>query len=590
MARLIDSVGNVSYNGIVFPSAFHVRIQARPVYQQGDVARKYVNYTLTLDTVLTYTDPPLSAAVTANQDMGPNSAYYRKLLTEPRKSLTFGGQGFGDFVINQAANQVAIPVGYRTVNDVAFGPKPRLLVWEPVGSNRAAHVTWVCEFAIPECISDSARSSGALLECTYETSFNVNQEGLLTRTIKATLELAANARGFQFTDTVDFYVKRFIPSTVPGFHRETHRHVSRDHRVLNITYTDTEIASDNAFPQGMVSMDVSHTVSSTFENEGFLRWMNTMSGTFRWGRGFTGALAWSQFADIVRQRTSLIPQPAKGFKQANTWVPISRANVPYSIQITEQLFNREASFSIAWITLTNIERLFESTGLFQPVSNVSWTKWHASLYLIQSPFGGSQLGETLDGVKIVDICSNQQQSLADPTKSNSPQKTYEPWFDYGCSKISPSTSWLNTGYPTVKVITEANPLPQIPAYGPPSTTVKAPEPSQTSSTVDFDPSKMTLTGTPQNYEPDYQVRDYNRYMIEVTGTVSRICYEPYAPIFKSYGGVDLVLKDNEFTIKKVNGQFFPIYVLKYRQTYYLPRLPQGSALRLLKTDVGDGDR
>jgi hypothetical protein len=91
-------------------------------------------------------------------------------------------------------------------------------------------------------------------------------------------------------------------------------------------------------------------------------------------------------------------------------------------------------------------------------------------------------------------------------------------------------------------------------------------------------------------QPTYQNRYHNGYMLEVTGSYSRICYEPYAPIFKSYGDVPLVLHKNDFKIRKIDGQFFPIYTLHYRQTYYLSRIPQGNALQLLKTDVGEGDR
>jgi hypothetical protein len=428
MARLIDAVGNVSYNGIVFPAALHSKIQARPMYSNGEVNRKYVHYTLTIDTVLTYTDPPLSAAVTANQDMGANSVQYRKLLTEPRKTLVFGEQGFGNFVVNNFNG--VVPAGYRTVKDVAFGPKPRLLVWEPIGSNRAGHVTWVCETCIPECLSNSVRDSNVMLELTQESTFTVNQEGLLTRTTRATIEIAATVlQGSEFSDTVDNYTDRFRPPPLPGFHRETHRQISRDHRILNITYTDTEIASDNPFAPGLVAMDVSHTVGSTLQTDGFTKWMNTVTGTFRWAKGVPPSLAWAAFVGIVRHRFSKnIAAPV--FNNANNKKQVKRTNVPHSVRITEQLYNREASFTISWLSLVDLNNLFDATGLFTRVPNMSWNAWHSSLGVIQSPFGGSQIREKTADIRIVDVCGNQNPN---PPKQNPTYPTpvaAEPCFQY----------------------------------------------------------------------------------------------------------------------------------------------------------------
>ena len=587
MARLIAATGIVSYNGITFPSALHTKIQAKPMYQHGEVSRKYIHYTLTVDTVLTYTDPPLSAAVTANQNMGTNSIQYRKLLTEPRKCLTFGEQGFGEFVINAFAGGV-VPAGYRSVKDVAFGPKPRLLVWEPIGSNRAAHVSWVCEFCIPECLSNSARDSDAMLEVTYECSFNVNNEGLLTRTVRATIEIAANALTNKFLDTVDNYVERFQPPKIDGFHRETNRQISRDHRVLNITYQDTEISSDNPFHEGLVAMDASHTVNSSFADDGFVRWYQTITGTFRWAKGVPAGIAWAAFADLVRQRYVLNSQVpvfnAKGAKKI-----VSRFTIPASISITEQIYNREASFTVSYISGLNIDNLFSATGLFTPVRNVSWKKWHNSLTNIQSPFGGSGLREKTADITVVDVCSGQYAATPNNDLAQLKSRSLEPWFDYGCSKVSPKDSWLDSGTPEVKIITIGDPAAQIAAAGPSEDTLVTEGALSTAASLGLDIGSRLSVPTPSTSEHTYQVRNYNEYMLEVTGTFIRICYEPYAPKFKSYGGVDLIWRDGTDSIKQIPGQFFPIFVLKYHHTYYLPRLPKGNLLTLLEHDAGKGD-
>ncbi len=586
MARLIDAVGNTSYNGITFPAALHSKIIARPVYQHGEVSRKAVDYSLTIDTVLTYTDPPLSAAVTANQDMGTNSIQYRKLLTEPRKTLVYGGQGYGDFIVNQFANGTAIPNGYRSVRDVSFGPKPRLLTWEPIGSNRSAHVTWTCDFRLTECLSNNAPDRNAFLEVTYETVFNVNEEGLLTRTVRATLEIAANAQGANFLDTVDKYTTRFKPPVIEGFHRETNRHIERDHRVMQITYTDTEIASDNPFYPGMVQMDASHSVSGTFYGT---QWVNVISGTLRWGKGVPASLAWVYFSRLVADRFRRNKE-VKIYNSHNSGHFVKRANIPVSIAMTEQIYNREASFNIAWTALVDVYNVVDATGIFTKVPNVTWANWHTSLAQIQSPFGAAGLQEKSADIKVVDVCGSQVPALPNNVLAPLPAPTGTPWLNFSCSSISPAQSWIYAGPPTVKIITIGEPAPQFPNGGD-KTSLLTPTPSGTPSTTGFKPyfnpwsPSASSSGTVY-----YQARTPNQYMLEVKGTVIRVCYEPYFPKFKSYGGVDLILRETIPSLKKIPGQFFPIYVLNYTSTYYMDRLPQGDALSLILSDAGNGDR
>lgn len=590
MARLIAATGVVAYNGITFPSALHTKIIARPAYQHGEVSRKYVNYSLMVDTMLTYTDPPLSAAVTANQNMGSNSIQYRKLLTEPRKTLQFGEQGFGEILVNGFASGTTTPAGYRSVRDVAFGPKPRMLTWEPVGSNRAAHVTWTCDFCIPECLSNSAKDRNVILEITYESIFNVNEEGLLTRTTRATIEIASNAQGSNFLDSVDNYTERFSPPRIDGFHRETNRHIERDHRIMQITYTDTEIASDNPFYPGMVQMDASHTVGSSFMQEGFARWTNTMTGTFRWGRGVPTSLAWAYFAALVQSRFAK-NKPGKLFNTDKLSSTVSRANIPLSIQVTEQIYNREASFTIAWASMVPLAEMIDGTGLFTKVPNVSWANWHASLNQIQSPFGGSGLKEKIADIKVVDVCTNQKPGLPNNELLPPTSLTPNPWLGFSCSDVTPTQSWLDSGSPTVRLLMNGSPVQQLPSNGT-MDSLLSPPPASTAGTQGMSPASTVIRATAAALydQATYQSRTPNEFMLEVTGTFVRICYEPYAPVFKSYGNVPLILRDNEFKITKTPGQFFPIYTLAYRQTYYLERLPKGNTLVLLEHDAGKGDR
>lgn len=358
---------------------------------------------------------------------------------------------------------------------------------------------------------------------------------------------------------------------------------------MQITYTDTEIATDNPFPAGMVDIRASQDLRSNLEKDGFTRWISTLSGTMRWGKNVPRSWAWGAFAAILAQRFQAKAN-APVFLNNTSRSSIAGRSIPIDINISEELFDREANFSVSWATVVDLNSLFQTTKMFQPLQNLTWAQWHSSLTQLQSPQGGSNMTEKANDIKVVDVCGNQVPALPNTKIAPLNSSFGQAWFDFSCGSIRPEASWLDGGTPTVRIINDSNALPQIPAYGPDATTVTPPDPSHTARSSGSNPANTVQSGTPAGYEPTYQTRSYNTYMIEVRGSFTRVCYEPYEPVFTSYGGVDLVLLKSEHTVKKTNGQFFPIYTLDYVQTYYLERLPEGSPHLVLRHDAGKGDR
>lgn len=588
MARLVPAVGTVSYGGVTFPAALHGTIQAKVNYQTGEVGRKYIDYSINIDTVLTYTDPPMSNIVTNDADVGTNFADYRKKLTSPGKTLTFTEQGFGDVVINNLPG-VAVPAGARSMVDVAFGPKPRLLLWESL-SNRAVHVSWKCDTSVVECADNNITGSVGILEITHETHWSKNQEGRVIRTIRATIEIAGNVvdQGRQFRETADSYVDKFKPLVISGFHREVSRQISRDHRVLTITYIDTEIFSDNPFYPGMVNMSAKQSVSSSLATEGFTRWTNSLDGTVRYAAGVPVAVAWSSIADLMAQRYAVGGVAAPVFNKATSSKNVITSNIPASIALSNELFDRELSFTLVWHSTVNINNVVNSSGILKPLQKLSWKNWHDSIIPVQSPKGTLDLGEKSSDITLTQICSSNEAALPNNETKKPVYRGARPWFNFGCSTITKEGSWLLPGHYTVQPVTDNHLVPAFPAIGPPDTASTSPSPNHTSGSTGL--TANTIQTQPSITDaPSYQSRTYPECRIIVTGEIVRVCYPPYNPVFTHYGDVPLLLSSERDKVRKVNGQFFPIYYMSIYREYRLSRMPTGVDPEL-KTDANQGDR
>lgn len=584
MARLIAAVGTVSYGGVTFPSALHSTIQAKVNYQTGEVGRKYIDYAISIDTVLTYTDPPMSNLVTVDADVGTNFIDYRKKLTSPGKTLTFTEQGFGDIVINATAG-AATPNGARLMKDVAFGPKPRLLLWEPL-SNRAVHVAWKCDTSAVECSNDSITGATGILEITHESHWSKDQEGRVIRTVRATIEIAGNVvnQGNQFADTADAYVDRFKPLVIQGFHREVSRQISRDHRVLNITYTDTEIFSDNPFYPGLVSMSVSQNISSSLAGEGFTRWTNTLDGSVRYAAGVPVGIAWASIADLIVQRFAIGGVMAPEFNGDKTSKNTVYSPIPASLSLTNELFDRELSFSFTWHSILHLDNLIGTSGILKPLTKLSWANWHESIIPVQSPKGTLGLGEKVSDITLVQICNTGSEAGLPNNEIKKPAfKTSQPWFQFGCANIPKDGSWYQPGNYTVQPITNGSLTPAFPAVGPPDTAYTPATPFHTALSTGLNANSGQTTPS-SSESPSFQSRTYPECRIIVTGEIVRVCYEPYSPLFTHYGDVKLIEVVKRDQIRKVNGQFFPIYYMTVYREFILERMPTEDSPKL-KTDA-----
>jgi len=219
----------------------------------------------------------------------------------------------------------------RGLYDVAWGPKPRALRWEPIGGSSAARVVWECEVGLVECedINSAHKErkpitfstnpdSGAgflpdeVLQLVYNESWDIDVNGMTTKHYDAILQVRGYIdAGFlqavfnsdptagQDVDvnpfgtpgaqgeSADAFRWFFEPALRHGYLRTRKYAINDDKTELRINITDTEVASDWPFPPGVSDMSAEYSISSALMGGnvpgggggGFITWDCKLSGS-----------------------------------------------------------------------------------------------------------------------------------------------------------------------------------------------------------------------------------------------------------------------------------------------------------------------
>ncbi len=404
------TTGEVTYNGFTFPGPFHCQVRSTPIYDSADRARKYNQYTIIIECIILPDDAPTS---TPGAQTDTNLTNIRKRLQAPYKPLTFEDQGFGP-----------ITVDGTTVVDSRFGPKPRLLAMESVGSNRACRISWQCEVTIPECSSGTSQYTNALAELTFQSSWNINEHGMTVRTMRGTIEVPFSIANGIAQDTIDNYRNTFNPPELPNFWRSRHYDESRGKNILEITIIDTEVPSDNPFFPGCVKADIRHRVSSNYVASGFVKWDNTLSGTIEAVPGYSKNTLWNWFFIIFQSRRNKVgnaPVVIKGHADK----PRKPFVLMQDIEVEESLFTRSLSFRMSWQVIgLDIRTFMERNGMFTPVPGTNWTQWKTELSKVTGFRGLAGLKTDKSSDLIIDLCSTDSISLLDNSNTVTPAESY----------------------------------------------------------------------------------------------------------------------------------------------------------------------
>jgi hypothetical protein len=229
-AALLPDIGELTYNTVTFSSLFKSEVNGKPMPDEANRTTKCMEWTLEVEGVVTLNPADTTTDITMIQ--------LRKLLTTPGGALKYIGRGFGSLIVNVPGN---------VLRDVAWGPIPKLMDFNPLGAGRGAFVKWSVSTQIPEFKNISnlggaptiggptLRTFGAptlapVLQYNYESAVTFDEDQYSHLSIKGTIEIPLTRKTVDdrtLNDIVDAYRQSYLDIRVD---LDQFRVVSRDFR------------------------------------------------------------------------------------------------------------------------------------------------------------------------------------------------------------------------------------------------------------------------------------------------------------------------------------------------------------------------
>lgn len=297
----LPTIGTMSYNGVEFDVLWTSKVSAQQILDEANRVVKYVQYTITVDGYVTL--------VGSEATTDPTFVRLRQLLQQQGGTLNYSGKGFGKpFVVNAAGG---------LLKDVAYGPIPKVLDFEPLGGSRSAKVRFQVTTCIPEV---QAKSFFSVLQFNWDSSINYDMDGYSSLSFKGTLEAPISPTtptGKTITLTVDNY-RAYVDRVVAGIDltrfKITNRtiDISRDKRTLTFDIKADELGP-MANPAGVYTAKGNFSCRSANKSGGansLTQWICTLKGTYVVPKGRPQRFAWRAFVTLLAERMYACQNPA----------------------------------------------------------------------------------------------------------------------------------------------------------------------------------------------------------------------------------------------------------------------------------------
>ena len=556
-------VGSVHYNNYSFPPAIHSKVRFEPLYDPAERGIKATRLHFTIEFIILQgmtgsSNPPANPAGAADDSM----TAIRRRLTQPGMNLAFSLQGIGTvFSIG--------PSG--TFRDVNYGPKPKLISWEPIGSNAAARVVWECTAEIADC--EFPQPFNRVEYINYDVNWSINREGMTTRTISGEFSVpvargqGATAPATNISQTAEDFRESVVNAfnVLDQFHRESDFTLSEDRKRLSFTLVDTEIASPNPYQPGMIDMDVNYKTSSSLD-DGFAIWPTSLEGSITVAPGVQKLMAWLAFIRILEDLLANLPRgsniiPHEVGESGPSGEPRAQNVHAFltDMSITDHLFSRSVSFDLSWWVFTTLQSIFAATGILEPLSisqgDADWSLWKSSLSNIQGPRGWQELTFFPEDDIIIDVCNSSV-----PLSSNTPgisENTPGTASLFQSECPPPEESWLkyenkyvivsNEGTVEHTPLVDAEPRKEIVSGQLPKVNTDYKPLGQTE--ILTESSGGTAIPTPPKIRNKVHPTEVRVIMI---GSATRIGYQITPPNLVSVGGVDAIKRGKDKVATDVN--------------------------------------
>lgn len=580
------ATGELSYNGFLFPPAVHITAEATPVQDATGRYTKWVRYTINVECILfPGCDDTLTDGVTPNPnalfpssltDLGGSSSTngfqrLRHLLTRQGETLTFTGKGFGnDFVIN------------TNTQDVQFGPRPKVIRWEPVGNNKAVRLVWAVEVTVADC-SLTRTADGRIAEFGYSIEYDISDTGLTMRTVTGFMTIVNRLKSSTPSYTVDRFREQIQVIVPYGFKRESQSYnISADGRTCQFTVVDQELETDHPYQPGMADQRATHSIRSTGNLVGHT-WVVSLNASYRVAKGADKGRAWNAFLFLVKSRRKAIQHArVPAGKEDGDEKPMNMA-FPVELKIEDSVYGRDMRFSMSWLVFTTYRTVLKASGLFAHEEGTSWTTWHSSLlnkFKTWNQRGHAQLRAQEPGQTVVTLCnSNYPQPIQDAGRLLPQVGTYS-LFRSECPPKE--ESWVKFK-PEVTLLEDHKTMTSHATGGVDDYKPKVISPSAGSTGLEYE------RGSGDTNRPVIHTQGLTRYRVKFEGTAIRIGHKIPKPVLTKYGGADVTRPIGKGTFKQVEvgvSESCPVYRAEWSQEYELYDPPKGELIEVAPTTAG----
>ncbi len=183
----LPALGKLSYNTVDWSALYKSTLTLDPMPDEAKRATKAVRAKLEVDGFVTLR----GTAKSTDSQMKT----MRDLLAAPAGVLIYRGNGSGNLNVNT-------PGGMQ---DLEYGPVPKILFFQPLGAGRGAIVRWSVECVIP---ATSLGINAPVMQFNYESQVTYDDEGYSQIAMQGTLEIGVT-RTAAFTTQIPDAVERF---------------------------------------------------------------------------------------------------------------------------------------------------------------------------------------------------------------------------------------------------------------------------------------------------------------------------------------------------------------------------------------------
>jgi hypothetical protein len=300
---LLPDIGTLSYNGVTFSCLYHSSISGKAAKDNAGRTIKAMEYTLTVEGVVTLNN--LVATSVDNQWIA-----LRRQLDQQAGQLQYSGKGFGNLTVN--------PPGGGGTRDIAWGPRPETLYFQPLGGSNSALIAWTVTFTIAEVVPGLRTSAsrypfaGRVVQFNNEVTVGYDDECYSVISMKGTLEIPltrATVSDRTVPTTIDSFrqdlLNYFISAASLDRFRVTSRHfvISRDRRSCEWDFQATEIPY-MGLPPNATNARGTYSVKPLSSLGGMCRWGCTLKATYTISRHQPRRWAWYAFICLCLARMS----------------------------------------------------------------------------------------------------------------------------------------------------------------------------------------------------------------------------------------------------------------------------------------------